>query len=65
MGELTREFARREHRLRVSENRVLKRKFGPKRKEAAEGCGSLNNDELHNFNTSPHVTQVIKSRRIR
>jgi hypothetical protein len=52
-----------EHRLRVSENRVL-RTFGPKR----EGDGSwikLNNYELHNLYSSPNVIRVIKSRRMR
>jgi hypothetical protein len=40
---------REEHRLRVFENRVLRRIFGPKRDEVAEGWRKLHNEELHNF----------------
>jgi hypothetical protein len=40
---------RREHRLRASENRVLRRIFGPKREEVAGGWRRLHNEELHNF----------------
>jgi hypothetical protein len=36
------------HRLRVSENRVLRRMFGRKRVEVAEGWRRLRNEELHN-----------------
>jgi hypothetical protein len=55
--------SREEHRLRVSENRVL-RIFGPKR----EGDGSwrkLHNDELHSLYSSPNIVRVIKARRMR
>jgi hypothetical protein len=34
---------REEHKLRVSENRVLRRKFGPKREKVAGGWGRLYN----------------------
>jgi hypothetical protein len=37
-----------EHRLRVSENKVLRRILGPKRHEQT-GWRILNNEELHNF----------------
>jgi hypothetical protein len=37
------------HRLRIFENRVLRRTFGPKRDEVAEGWRKLHNEELHNF----------------
>jgi hypothetical protein len=53
-----------EHRLRVFENRVLRKIFGPKR----EGGGSwrkLHNDELHDLYSSPNIVRVIKSRRTR
>jgi hypothetical protein len=49
---------REEHRLRVFENRVLRRIFGPKR----EGDGSwrkLHNDELHSLYSSPNIVRVI------
>jgi hypothetical protein len=40
---------REEHRLRVFENRVLRRIFGPKREEVAGDWRRLHNDELHNL----------------
>jgi hypothetical protein len=39
---------REEHRLRVFENRVLRRIFGPKREEVVGDWGRLHNEELHN-----------------
>jgi hypothetical protein len=44
---------REEHRLRVFENRVLWKIFGPKREEVAGGWRRLHNEELHNFYASP------------
>jgi hypothetical protein len=38
-----------EHRLRVFENRVLRRIFGPKRDEVTGEWRKLNNEELHNL----------------
>jgi hypothetical protein len=55
---------REKHRLRVFENRVLSRKFGPKRKEDGS-WRKLHNDELHNLYSSPNFVSVIKSRRMR
>jgi hypothetical protein len=55
----------REHRLRVLENRVLRRIFGLKREEVAEGWRRLHNEELHNLYASPNVISVIRSRMIR
>jgi hypothetical protein len=46
----------------VSENRVLRRIFGPKREEVAEGLKRLHNEELHNLYVSPTFIRVIKSR---
>jgi hypothetical protein len=43
---------REEHRLRVFENRVLRRIFGPKREEDGSGR-KLHNDELHSLYSSP------------
>jgi hypothetical protein len=55
---------REEHRLRVFENRVLRRIFGPKRNE--EGSWrKLHSDELHKLYSSPNIVRVIKSRRMR
>jgi hypothetical protein len=53
-----------EHRLRVSENRVLRDMFGPKREEDGS-WRKLHNDELHSLYSSPNIVMVIKSRRMR
>jgi hypothetical protein len=52
-----------EHRLRVSENNVL-RIFGPKREEGGS-WRKLHNDELHSLYSSSNIVRVIKSRRMR
>jgi hypothetical protein len=51
--------------LRVFENRVLRRIFGPKREEVAGGWRRLHNEELHNLYASPNIIRVIKSRKMR
>jgi hypothetical protein len=53
-----------EHRLRVFENRALRRIFGPKREEDGS-WRKFHNDELHNLYSSPNIVRVIKSRRMR
>jgi hypothetical protein len=55
---------REEHRLRVFENRELRRIFGPKREEDGS-WRKLHNDELHSLYSSPNIVRVIKSRRMR
>jgi hypothetical protein len=55
---------REEHRLRVSENRMLRRIFGPKREEDGS-WRELHNDELHSLYSSPNIVRVIKSRRMK
>jgi hypothetical protein len=56
---------REEHRLRVFENRVLRRIFGPKRDEVRGEWRKLHNEELHNLYSSPNIIRMIKSRRMR
>jgi hypothetical protein len=51
--------------LGVFGNRVLRRIFGPKRKEAMGDWRKLHNEELRNLHTPPSKIRVIKSRRIR
>jgi hypothetical protein len=54
-----------EHRLRVFENRALRRIFGPERDEVTGGWRKLHNEELHNLYSSPSIIRMIKSRRMR
>jgi hypothetical protein len=56
---------REEHKLRVFENRVLRRIFGPKRDGVTGGWRKLHNEELHNLYSSPSIIRLIKSRRMR
>jgi hypothetical protein len=56
---------REEHILRVFENRVLRRIFGPKREEVVGGWRRLHNEELHDLYTSLSIIRVINSRRMR
>jgi hypothetical protein len=53
-----------EHRLRIFENSVLRRIFGPKREEN-ESWRKLHNDKLHNLYSSPNIVRMIKARRLR
>jgi hypothetical protein len=54
-----------EHRLRVFENRVLRRIFGLKRDEITGGWRKLHNEELHGLYSLPSIVRVIKARRMR
>jgi hypothetical protein len=56
---------REEHKLRVLENRVLRRIFWPKRDGVTEGWRKLYNEELHNLYSSLSMIRIIKSRTTR
>jgi hypothetical protein len=51
------------NRLRVFENRVLRRICGPKRNEVSGGYRKLHNEELHSLHSSLSIIRMIKSRR--
>jgi hypothetical protein len=54
-----------ERRLRIFENRVLRRIFGPKRDEVTGEWRKLHNEELNDLYSSLNNVRLIKSRRIR
>jgi len=56
---------REERRLRVFENRVLRRIFGPKRDEVTGEWRKLHNEKCNDLYTSPNIIRLIKSRRMR
>jgi hypothetical protein len=53
-----------EHKLKVFENRVLRRIFGPKRDEVTGEWRKLLNEELRNLYSLPSIIRIIKSRRM-
>ena len=55
---------REERRLRVFENRVLRKVFGPKRDEVTGQWRKLHNEELNDLYSLPNIVRVIKSRRM-
>jgi hypothetical protein len=56
---------REEHKLKVFENRILRRIFGPKWDGVTGGWRKLHNEELHNLCSSSGIIRIIKSRRMR
>jgi hypothetical protein len=56
---------REEHRLRVFENKVLRRIFGPKRDEVTGSWRKLHNVELRDLYSSPSIIRILKARRLR
>jgi len=56
---------REERRLRVFENRFLRRVFRPKRDEVTGELRKLHNEELRDLYSLPNIVRVVKSRRMR
>ena len=56
---------REEFRLRVFENRVLRRVFGPKRDEVTEEWRKSHKEGLRGLYSLPNIVRVVKSRRMR
>ena len=56
---------REERKLRVFEDMVLRRIFGPRRDEITGELRRLRNEELNDLYTSPNIVRVIESRRMR
>jgi hypothetical protein len=54
-----------EHGLKVFENRVLRRIFGPKRDEVTGEWRKVHNEELRDLYSSPNIIRIINSRRMR
>jgi len=55
---------REERKLRLFENRVLRRIFGPRREEVTGEWRRLHNEELNDLYSPPNIVRVIKSRRM-
>jgi hypothetical protein len=55
---------REEHRLRVFENRVLRRIFVPKRDEVTGEWSKLHNEELHNLYSCPNIIRQVKANEV-
>jgi hypothetical protein len=56
---------RKEHRLRVFENRVLRRILGLKKWKVTGEWGKLHDEELHDLYASPSIVRIIKTRSVR
>jgi hypothetical protein len=54
-----------EHWLRVFENSVLRKMFGPKRDDVTEAWRCLHDEQLYDLYSSSNIIRVIKSRRMK
>jgi hypothetical protein len=52
------------YRLKVFQNRVLRRIFGPKRDEVTGGWRKLHSEELRDLYFSPSIIRIIKSKKM-
>jgi hypothetical protein len=50
---------------KVSENRVMRKTFGFRRKEMTRGLRRLHNEQHHNLSASPSIIRIFMSRRMR
>jgi hypothetical protein len=57
-------YIKEEDRLRLCENRALRRIFGPKRDEVTVGWRKLRTEELHNLYYSPNIVRMRWARRV-
>jgi len=55
---------REESKLRVFENRVCRKIFGPKREGVTGEWRRIHNDEINDLNSSPNIIRVVKSRSV-
>jgi hypothetical protein len=65
MGVKPSQTLRDKHRLRVFENRMLRRIFGLRRDDVTGGWRWLHNEQLHNLCYSPSIIRMMKLRRMR
>jgi hypothetical protein len=56
--------SREDHKLKVFENMVLRRIFGPKRDGVTGGWRKLHNEGFHNLYSSPSIIRIMKSGRM-
>jgi hypothetical protein len=54
-----------EHRLKLSENTMLRGTLGPKRGRMTQSARTLHNEELHNLHCSPNIIRALKHSMIR
>ena len=56
---------RKERRLRVFQNRMWGRIFGPERDEVTGDCRKIHNEELNDLYSSPNIVRMLNPRKMR